>query len=137
MSVTISIRNNEGFLRAYAPEFILWQIRPSEAKDYPDVSFAFVPFQLNMTNSNFREVFSGLDLSDDDCGSIDPVELLKKLQLVNLNKLSKEDEVEERPDGTVRFFGQGRTLDRVDYYLKNLRMIAEEAKLRGAMVEWA
>lgn len=140
MSITITIANNEKYLRENAPESITREyLDPNDEYDaeaircgyYPNGYREYFPFEMNLANANFSDLWEALGLDFDYSGQIDA-----DIVLAALNKFSAKKLVSNGYEDGIVFFG-GRSTQQVANYYWNLNKIAREAKARGEQIIWA
>lgn len=129
MSVTITIANNEAYVRKHHPERILVDVYPADEQS-PEMKFERLPYEMNLANGNFSTVFSALGLDVDYCGHLDGRVLRDALRKTPLELLFRATVV----DGNVTYCGIGQ--EQAAGYFTGLLEIAEEAVRREENVVW-
>lgn len=131
MSITVTIENNREYVKANCPELI--EVETYDCNDEVR-TIEYLPFELNMANGNFGDVFRsiGLALTEDTFwyGNMSAAEFRKHLNQLKPAKLTSEAE----QDGIV--YTQGRTIEQATRYYWQLNKICNEALKRGARIVW-
>jgi hypothetical protein len=131
MSVTITIKDNQQYVDQNCPELIEVEDLFSDS-DYPTIQYKFYPFEFNLANVNFADLWRNLGLYTENCysGSIHASYLLAALKQFRVKSLCRGSEQE------TRFYAQGIDLDRATRYYWSLMHIAKEAEKRNTLVTW-
>lgn len=129
MSITITISNNREYCEQNYPERVIEEVFPEE-NGYPEMRFKKYPFELNMSNCNFFDIFRGLGLELDYCGEIAPETVLNLMKSVKPSNMVRPELVEGN------MIDLGRDIDYVSRRLFEIKGLAVEARKRGELIIW-
>lgn len=148
MSVTFTIANNSQYVDAHCPELIQKTTYDCECKEEskdgsPDPlcrecsgsgkeTFYGYPFEVNMTNANFRTLMSALGMEVEDFGELDPRRLRKAVQRIPAALIQREDRQEND-----NLYIQGISEIRAQSYLTKLLELTREAERREDKIVWS
>ena len=130
MSITITIEANSHYVDANCPELVRRETIDCPYEPNGTYTFANYPFELNITNCNFADLWRAFGLEFDYCGSIDPAVLLRAMRQVAPRCLTCAATADKN------IYSGGRRLEQVTRYFGQLGAICREALKRHAKVCW-
>ncbi len=147
MSITITISGNREYCRAnglvgetrYDCQTCEFDGRKDDCRECAGkgyVAFEDLPFEMNITNSNFRTLWHALGLDFDWDGAIDGPTLVAAISQMGPDMLTKPSYT-EGGETSARIVHFGTDIERATRYLTNLLKIANEAARREEKVIWA
>lgn len=143
MSITITINNNEKYVRENKPEeiekrkiecYCVWhgQVDPTcpKCKGKGWDFYAFYPYEMNLANANFATLWNSLGLESKPWGELNPQVALKALARTPTALLVRENRFEDR------VYHCGIHEDQANRYFASLKKIADEAEKREEKIIW-
>lgn len=139
MSITITINNNVKYLRENAPESITREyLDPNDIYDqqmlqyYPEGYREYFPFEMNLANANFGDLWRSLELEFDYSGELSADVVIKALEEnFSVKKLVANGFTEGN------YIEIGRSREQVTSYYWRLNQLAREALKRGENIVWS
>lgn len=136
MTVTISITNNAKYCDSLGL-FREVELPPDSYDGFPSVTYREYPFELNLSNVNFREFWTVMGLDAEPEGEINPEELRKRLEVLrkDLQRLTAPGyEIKQQAGATIVY--HGRTIEQACRYFWTLNTIVHEAVCRKERIWW-
>ena len=142
MSVTITIRDNHDYceqrgLIAYSRHQCICVCDEcadglcNVCKGSGIEVFAELPFELNLTNSNFSTFWTALGFPEEYEGEIDSRFIMRAIRCLDIRTVHREDV----KDGNYTSFGIGS--EQADRYVESLLKICKEAEKRESNIVWS
>jgi hypothetical protein len=153
MSVTVTIRNNQAYCtaRGMVDESERFPCDHCESKEHPSpdchecngkgyVSFPIFPFEMNISNGNFKTFWNSLALpleGNDLCGIIDPVTVALALNSGDPALAVRQGGRSSGKSRQATLIEFGISTDQAERYHIRLAEIAKEALKRGEFITFS